>query len=132
MRDTHDSACRLKDWTAYPADGSLARQRPGLKQPVRGAPGCCWQKEAFQTEPDIATPTIQLLHKEGVAKAEDGADVVVAHAVKPHRDRPTWLSKKLDTVGLTPRSFGVSRWRADYQYSSPSLMVMTRSVTDGL
>jgi hypothetical protein len=56
----------------------------------------------------------------------------VAHAVKPHRDRPTWLSKKLDTVGLTPRSFGVSRWRADYQYSSPSLMVMTRSVTDGL
>src|SRR5271169_1360761 len=68
MRDTHDSACRLKDWTAYPADGSLARQRPGLKQPVRGAPGCCWQKEAFQTEPDIAiaTPTIQLLHKEGV------------------------------------------------------------------
>jgi hypothetical protein len=63
-------ACRLKDWTALP----------------------CWQKEAFQTEPDIATPTIQLLHKEGVAKAEDCVDVVVAYAVKHHCDRPTWLS----------------------------------------
>jgi hypothetical protein len=99
------------------------------------------ERGPFQTEPAIATPTIQLLHKEGVAKAEDGADVVAAHAVKHHRDRPTWLSKKLvtgrfDAAQLRrcqrPAHIRASRWRADYQYSSASMMVMTRSVTDGL
>src|SRR5260370_42368437 len=65
LRDRKECATRtirlaaLKTGPLYPGDGSLARQAPELKRASPRSTGCCWQKEALQTEPAIAAPTIQ-------------------------------------------------------------------------
>ena len=76
------------------------------------------QGRISQIKAEIPAP-----HKEGVAKAEDGADVVVGSRRQAHhRNRPTWLSKKLVTGRFRaaqlrrcqrPAHIRAIRWRLD-------------------